>query len=98
MEWKISFDEVRYRLELALKPAEPPVLDEVLAAVEKNGRLHGPVDWVFSAWRLYVEYAAQEIAETFQLTEEDASKLPRRGEDAANGGAEAGQGEAGGAV
>jgi hypothetical protein len=49
MEWKISFDEVRYRLELALKPAEPPVLDEVLAAVERNGRLHGPVDWVFPA-------------------------------------------------
>jgi hypothetical protein len=75
MEWKISFDEVRYRLELALKPAEPPVLDEVLAAVERNGRLHGPVDWVFSAWRLYVEYAAQEIAETFQLTEEERRTL-----------------------
>ena len=75
MEWKISFDEVRYRLELALKPAEPPVLDEVLAAVEKNGRLHGPVDQVFSAWRLYVEYAAQEIAETFQLTEEERRTL-----------------------
>jgi len=75
MEWKISFDEVRYRLELALKPAGPPVLDEVLAAVEKNGRLHGPVDWVFPAWMLYVEYATLSIAEAFQLTEEERNQL-----------------------
>jgi hypothetical protein len=75
MEWKISFDEVRYRLELALKPAEPPVLDEVLAAVEKNGRLHGPVDWVFPAWIIYVEYATRRIAEAFPLAEEERRRL-----------------------
>jgi len=75
MERKLSMDEFRHRLELALKPAEPPSLDEVLAAVERNGKLHGPVDWAFPAWIIYVEHATQRIAETFQLTEEERRQL-----------------------
>jgi hypothetical protein len=71
---KISFDEVR-RFELALKPAEPPTVEEVLEQVSKHGVLRGPVDWVFQAWMLYVEYATQEIMKTFQLTEEERSQL-----------------------
>ena len=68
-------DELRRRLELALRPAEPPSLDGVLAAVERNGKLHGPVDWAFPAWVIYVEHATQRIAETFQLTEEEREQL-----------------------
>jgi len=75
MERNISIDELRRRLELALRPAEPPALDGVLAAVERDGKLRGPADWVFPAWRLYVEYAAQRIAEAFQLTEEERGQL-----------------------
>ena len=75
MEMNISIDEIRRRLELALRPAEPPALDGVLAAVERDGKLHGPVDWVFPAWRLYVEYAAQRVAEAFPLTEEERGQL-----------------------
>ncbi|MFP3169447.1 MAG: hypothetical protein RXR01_10095, partial [Thermoproteus sp.] len=67
---KTSFDEVR-RFELALKPAEPPTVEEVLEYVSKHGVLRGPVDWVFPAWIAYVEYATQKIVETFQLTEEE---------------------------
>jgi hypothetical protein len=33
------------------------------------------VDWVFPAWRLYVEYATQRIIETFQLSEGERSQL-----------------------
>jgi hypothetical protein len=33
------------------------------------------VDWVFPAWMLYVEYAAQKIAETFPLSEEEKRQL-----------------------
>ena len=75
MEWKISFDEVRHRLEPTLKPAEPPTVEEVLEQVSRHGVLRGPVDWVFPAWIAYVEYAAQKIAETFQLTEEERGQL-----------------------
>jgi len=67
MEWKISFDEVRHRLEPTLKPAEPPTVEEVLEQVSRHGVLRGPVDWVFPAWIAYVEYATQRVAETFQL-------------------------------
>jgi len=69
MERKFSVDELRRRLELALRPAEPPTVEEVLEQVSKHGVLRGPVDWVFPAWMLYVEYATQEIMKTFQLTE-----------------------------
>jgi hypothetical protein len=62
-------------LELALKPAKPPTLEEVLEQVSRRGVLRGPVDWVFPAWMLYVEYATQRIVETFQLTEEEKRAL-----------------------
>ena len=67
--------EIKERLELALRPAEPPTLEEVLEEVSTHGVLRGPVDWVFPAWRLYVEYVTQKIAETFQLSEEERSQL-----------------------
>jgi hypothetical protein len=68
-------NKIEERLELALKPAEPPTLEEVLEQVSTRGVLRGPVDWVFPAWMLYVEYATQKIAETFQLTEEEKRQL-----------------------
>ncbi|MDT7870350.1 MAG: hypothetical protein RQ839_09275 [Thermoproteus sp.] len=71
---KISFDEVR-RFELALKPAEPPTVEEVLEQVSKHGVLRGPVDWVFPAWITYIEYVTQRVAEAFQLTEEERRQL-----------------------
>jgi hypothetical protein len=68
--------EIKERLELALRPAEkPPTLEEVLEQVSRRGVLRGPVDWVFPAWIIYVEYATQKIAETFQLSEEEKRQL-----------------------
>jgi hypothetical protein len=32
--------------------------------------LREPADWVFPGWTLYIEYAAQKIAETFPSSEE----------------------------
>jgi len=67
---------INERLELALRPAEkPPTLEEVLEQVSRRGVLRGPVDWVFPAWMLYVEYATQKIAEAFQLSEEEKKQL-----------------------
>ena len=68
-------NEINERLELALRPAEPPALEEVLEQVSTRGVLRGPVDWVFPAWMLYVEYATQKIAETFPLSEEEKRQL-----------------------
>jgi hypothetical protein len=69
-------NKIKERLELALRPVEkPPTLEEVLEEVSTRGVLRGPVDWVFPAWMLYVEYATQRIAETFQLTEEEGRQL-----------------------
>ncbi len=68
-------EKIRERLELALKPAKPPTIEEVLEQVSRCGVLRGPVDWVFPAWMLYVEYATQRIAEAFQLTEEEKRAL-----------------------
>jgi hypothetical protein len=68
-------EKIKDRLELALRPAEPPTLEEVLELVSRHGVLRGPVDWVFPAWMLYVEYAAERIAETFQLSEEEKRQL-----------------------
>ncbi len=65
----------KQRLELALKPAKLPTLEEVLEQVSRHGVLRGPVDWVFPAWMLYVEYATQEIIKTFQLSEEEKREL-----------------------
>jgi hypothetical protein len=68
-------NKIKERLELALKPAKPPSIEEVLEQVSTRGVLRGPVDWVFPAWMLYVEYATQRIAETFQLSEEERRQL-----------------------
>ena len=69
-------NKINERLGLALRPAEkPPTLEEVLEEVSTRGVLRGPVDWVFPAWMLYVEYATQKIAEAFRLTEEERSQL-----------------------
>jgi len=69
-------NKINERLELALRPAEkPPTLEEVLKQVSTHGVLRGPVDWVFPAWMLYVEYATQEIMKTFQLSEEERRQL-----------------------
>jgi len=66
---------VNERLELALRPAEKPTLEEVLEQVSTRGVLRGPVDWVFQAWATYIEYAVQKIAEAFQLSEEEKKQL-----------------------
>jgi len=68
-------NKIKERLELALRPAKPPSIEEVLEQVSTHGVLRGPVDWVFPAWMLYVEYATQKIAETFPLSEEERSQL-----------------------
>jgi hypothetical protein len=68
--------EIKQRLESALRPVEkPPTIEEVLKHVSTRGVLRGPVDWVFQAWMLYVEYATQEIIKTFRLSEEERSQL-----------------------
>ncbi len=67
--------KIKERLELALRPAEPPTIEEVLEQVSRRGVLRGPVDWVFPSWMLYIEYATQKIAETFRLTEGERSQL-----------------------
>jgi len=52
-----------------------PNTDEVLTAVERGGVLRGPVDWVFPAWEVYIEYATRKITEAFPLAEEDRRAL-----------------------
>jgi hypothetical protein len=72
----MELNEVKQRLEHALRPVEkPPSIEEVLEQVSRRGVLRGPVDWVFPAWMLYVEYAAQKIIKTFQLSEEEKRQL-----------------------
>jgi hypothetical protein len=72
----MELNKIKQRLELALRPVEkPPTLEEVLEQVSRRGVLRGPVDWVFPAWMLYVEYATQRIAETFPLSEEEKSQF-----------------------
>ncbi|MFP3317498.1 MAG: hypothetical protein RXN79_03805 [Candidatus Nanopusillus sp.] len=75
MERKFSVDELRRRLELALRPAEPPTVEEVLATVGRNGKLRGPADWVFPAWRLYVDYVVKEIIGRFKPSAEEEEQL-----------------------
>ncbi len=65
--------KIKERLELALRPAEPPTLEDVLEEVSTRGVLRGPVDWVFPAWMLYVEYATQRSPRPF------SSRKRRRG-------------------
>jgi len=71
----MELNKIKQRLELALKPAKPPTIEEVLEQVSTRGVLRGPVDWVFPAWMLYVEYTTQRIIETFQLSEEEKRQL-----------------------
>jgi hypothetical protein len=71
----MDISKIKQRLELALKPVEKPTPEEVLEQVSRRGVLRGPVDWVFPAWMLYVEYATQKIAETFPLSEEEKRQL-----------------------
>ncbi|NAZ33217.1 MAG: hypothetical protein GU356_02830 [Pyrobaculum sp.] len=71
----MELNEIKQRLELALRPVEPPTIEEVLELVSRHGVLRGPVDWAFLAWATYIEYATQRIIETFQLTEEEKSQL-----------------------
>ncbi len=72
----MELNKIKQRLKLALRPVEkPPTLEEVLEEVSTRGVLRGPVDWVFPGWMLYVEYATQKIAETFQLSEEEKRQL-----------------------
>ncbi len=72
----MELNEIKQRLELALRPVEkPPTLEEVLELVSRHGVLRGLVDWVYLAWATYIEYATQRIIETFQLTEEEKSQL-----------------------
>jgi hypothetical protein len=62
----MDIGKIKERLELALRSAEkPPTIEEVFEQVSTHGVLRGPVDWVFPAWMLYVEYATQKIAEAF---------------------------------
>jgi len=69
-------NKIKERLELALRLVEkPPSIEEVLEQVSRRGVLRGPVDWVFPAWMLYVEYATQKIIETFPLSEEEKRQL-----------------------
>ncbi|MCC6020304.1 MAG: hypothetical protein LM577_02910 [Thermoproteaceae archaeon] len=71
-----SVEELRQRIELALRPAgRPPTTEEVLERVSKHGVLHGPLDWAFPAWTAYVDYAVQRIVETFPLLEEERRQL-----------------------
>jgi hypothetical protein len=72
----MDISEIKQRLELALRPVEkPPTIEEVLEQVSRRGVLRGAIDWVFPAWRLYVEYATQKIAETFQLSDVEKRQL-----------------------
>jgi hypothetical protein len=73
--YHVTDNEIKQRLELALRLVEPPSIEEVLEQVSTRGVLRGPVDWVFPAWMLYIKYATQKIAETFPLSEEEKRQL-----------------------
>jgi hypothetical protein len=65
--YHVTDNEIKQRLGLALRPAKPPTIEKALEEVSRGGVLRGPVDWVFPAWMLYVEYATQKIAEAIDL-------------------------------
>jgi hypothetical protein len=74
--YHVMDNEIKQRLELALRSVEKsPSIEEVLEEVSTRGVLRGPVDWVFPAWMLYVEYAAESIVKTFRLSEEEKRQL-----------------------
>ena len=75
VHYVMDIQMIKERLELALRPAEPPTIEEVLEHVSRGGVLRGPVDWVFPAWVMYIEYVVEKIGETFQLTEEEKRQL-----------------------
>jgi hypothetical protein len=50
-------------------------IDEVDVRIEEDGRLRGPVDWVFPAWMIYIEDKMRKIAEAFPLAEEEKRAL-----------------------
>jgi len=68
-------NEIKRRLEPALRLAESPTLEEVLEEVSTRGVLRGPVDWVFLGWRLYVDYVIEEIVSRFKLSAEEEDQL-----------------------
>jgi hypothetical protein len=43
----MDISEIKQRLELALNPAKPPTIEEMLEQVSAHGVLRGPVDRVF---------------------------------------------------
>ncbi|MFZ8841360.1 MAG: hypothetical protein ACO2PM_21045 [Pyrobaculum sp.] len=94
----MELNEVKQRLELALRLGKPPTLEEVLKQVSNHGVLRGPVDWVFPAWMLYVEYATQEIMKTFPLSEEERRQLFHFRDAITTGGVDADERKADGAV
>jgi hypothetical protein len=72
----ISLGKTRHNLESALRSVEkPPTLEEVLKQVSTRGVLRGPVDWVFPAWGLYVNYVVKEIASKFRLSAKEEDQL-----------------------
>jgi hypothetical protein len=71
----MDISEIKQRLELALRPTVPPALEEVFEQVSRHGVLRGPVDWVFPAWRLYVNYVVEEIVGGFKLSAEEEDQL-----------------------
>ncbi|MCC6036340.1 MAG: hypothetical protein LM559_04730, partial [Pyrobaculum sp.] len=72
----MDISEIKQRLELALRPVEkPPTLEEVLEQVSTHGVLRGPVDWVFPAWMLYVDYVVEEVVGGFKLSAEEEDQL-----------------------
>jgi hypothetical protein len=71
----MDISEIKQRLELALRPVEKPTLEEVLKQVSTYGVLRGPVDWVFPAWMLYVDYVVEEVVGGFKLSAEEEDQL-----------------------
>jgi hypothetical protein len=53
----MDVSEIKQRLELALRLVKKSPIEEVFKQVSTHGILRGPVDWVFPAWMLYVEYS-----------------------------------------
>ena len=95
----MELNKIKQRLELALRLVEkPPSIEEVLEEVSTRGVLRGPVDWVFPAWMLYVEYATQEIMKTFPLSEEERRQLFHFRDAITTGGVDADERKADGAV
>jgi hypothetical protein len=47
--YHVTDNKIKQRLELALRPVEPPTIEEVLEQVSTRGVLRGPADWVFPA-------------------------------------------------